>query len=249
VEVSIQGSPIYFEIPIFGGLLITETLVVTWVVMAILAGLCLWLTRGLTVTNVSKKQAVAEYLVSTAEKFVRGNMGEKFKHYVPFVAALFSLSVLSSLSSLFGFFAPTADLSTVLSWALLVFGLITYTKIKTHGFGGYLLGYTKPIAVLTPFNILGELATPISMGFRHFGNIVSGYVISTLIYASLAVASSMLFGWIPGAFGDVLGSIPLLSVGIPAALSLYFDWFASFMQAFIFCMLTTLYIANAAAEE
>ena len=99
--------------------------------------------------------------------------------------------------------------------------------------------------MLTPFNILSELATPISMAFRHFGNIVSGSVITALVYAALATASHALFSWLPGA----VGTISFLQVGVPAVLSVYFDLFSSFMQAFIFCMLTTLYIANAAEES
>ena len=130
-----------------------------------------------------------------------------------------------------------------------MFVLITATKIKTNGVGGYLKGYTQPIAVLTPFNIISEIATPISMAFRHFGNIVSGTVISTLIYAALGTASHALFGLLPGVVGDLLSQIPFLSVGIPAVFSLYFDWFSSFMQAFIFCMLTMMYIAAAADAD
>ena len=246
MNVEINGAPIYFEL--FGCIPITATLVVSWVIMIILTGLCIWLTRDLKVQNVSKRQAVAEFLVKTAEKFVNTNMGPKFAHYVPFVAALFCLSVFSSLSSLIGCFSPTADLSTTLAWAIVVFIMITATKIRTGGLGGYLLGFTKPIPVLTPFNVISECATPISMAFRHFGNIVSGMVISTLVYAALTLANQALFGLLPGLLGDILGSIPFLAVGVPAFLSLYFDWFSSFMQAFIFCMLTTLYIANAAEE-
>ena len=246
MNVEINGAPIYFEL--FGCIPITATMVVSWVIMIILTGLCIWLTRDLKVQNVSKRQAVAEFLVKTAEKFVNTNMGPKFAHYVPFVAALFCLSVFSSLSSLIGCFSPTADLSTTLAWAIVVFIMITATKIRTGSLGGYLLGFTKPIPVLTPFNVISECATPISMAFRHFGNIVSGMVISTLVYAALTLANQALFGLLPGLLGDILGSIPFLTVGVPAFLSLYFDWFSSFMQAFIFCMLTTLYIANAAEE-
>ena len=124
--------------------------------------------------------------------------------------------------------------------------MITGQKIKAGGVGGYLKGFTTPIAIMTPFNVLSELATPVSMACRHFGNILSGIVINGLIYAALALASSALLGLIPGVVGDVLSHIPILSVGIPAILSFYFDWFTGFMQAFIFCMLTTMYIANAA---
>lgn len=249
MEVTLNGAPIYFEIPILGGIPITATLVVTWVIMVLLTLFCVFLTRDLKVKDVSKRQAVAEFLVKTAENFVNNNMGPAFSRYVPFVAALFCLSLFSSLSSLLGCFSPTADLSTEIAWAVLVFVLITATKIKTNGVLGYAKGFTQPIPVLTPFNIISELATPVSMAFRHFGNIVSGYVISTLVYAALLAANRALFGLIPGAVGTILGAIPFLDVGIPAVLSLYFDWFSSFMQAFIFCMLTTMYIANAAEAD
>ena len=163
MNISVQGAPIYFTIPIFGGIPISATLVVTWLIMAIVTGLCLWLTHDMKVSNVSKRQAVAEFLVETARNFTVGNMGEKFAYFTPFVAALFTLSLLSNLISLVGLYSPTADLSTEAAWAVLVFALITYHKIKANGFGGYLKGFTQPIPVLTPFNILSEIATPISM--------------------------------------------------------------------------------------
>ena len=142
-------------------------------------------------------------------------------------------------------YPPTADLNTVAGWAILVFMLITYHKIKSAGFLGYLKGYTKPFALFTPFNVLSELGTPVSMTFRHFGNIVSGTVISTLVYAALASLSAVLFRWLPG----ILAKIPYLQIGLPAVLSIYFDLFSSCMQAFIFAMLTMLYIAGAAGKE
>lgn len=248
MEVSITGARIYFEIPILGGIPITETIVNSWLVMLAIIGLCLFLTHDLKVRNVSKRQVVAEMLVTTAQNFVHTNMGEKFAHYGPFVAALFASSLLSNLLSLIGMFPPTSDLSTTLAWAVLVFVLITATKIRTSGVLGYMKGFTQPIFVLTPFNILSELATPISMAFRHFGNIVSGGVISALVYAALASLSSLVLGLLPGVLGDILSHIPIFQVGIPAVLSVYFDLFSGFMQAFIFCMLTTLYIGNAAEE-
>lgn len=249
MNVDITGARIYFTIPVFGGIPISATIVNSFLVTLIILGTCIFLTRGLKVRAVSKRQVVAEFLVETAQNFVNGNMGEKFAYYSPFIAALFASSLLSSLLSLVGLFPPTSDLSTTMAWAVIVFVLITYTKIRTGGVGGYLKGFTKPIAVLTPFNILSELATPVSMAFRHFGNVVSGTVITSLVYAALATASHALFAWLPGAAGEILGAIPFLQVGIPAVLSVYFDLFSSFMQAFIFCMLTTLYIASAADED
>ena len=250
MEVDISGAKIFFtlpfDFPILGRLSITETLVVSWIVMALITGLCIWLTRDLKVENISKKQALAEMIVETANKFVIGNMGEKFRYMIPFVAALFATSVVSNLISLIGLRSPTADLSVEAGWAVVVFILITAQKIKGGGVLGYLKGFTQPIPLLTPFNILSELATPISMACRHFGNILSGLVIDTLIYGALAVASSALLGLIPGAVGRFLSHIPILDVGLPAITGVYFDWFSGCMQAFIFCMLTTMYIANAA---
>ena len=246
MNVNIQGAPIYFVIPIFGGIPITASLVVTWGVMLVLTLVCIWLTHDLKVKNISKRQAAAEFIVKTAENFVRSNMGEKWAHYTPFIASIFALSLCSRLASLVGLWSPTADVSTTMAWAIVVFVIITATKIRTNGIGGYLKGFCDPIFVMAPFNVLGEVFTPISMAFRHFGNIVSGTVITALVYAALVAANHALFGWLPGAVGEILGAIPFLTVGVPAVISLYFDWFGSFMQAFIFCMLTMMFIASAA---
>ncbi len=245
MKLEIRGAPIYFELPILGGIPITASLVVTWGVMIIVTCLCAWMTHDMKVRNISKKQAAAEKLYLLLEGLVLGNMGKKWMGYLPLVGALFSLSLGCSLASLLGLWAPTGDINTTMAWALVVFVLITYHKIKGNGLGGYLKSYTEPIFLMTPFNILGEVFTPVSMAFRHFGNIVSGYIIMSLIYAALVTVSSALFGLLPGVVGEVLGNIPILGVGIPAVISLYFDWFGSFIQAFIFCMLTMIFIATA----
>jgi F-type H+-transporting ATPase subunit a len=250
MNVTLNGPRILYVIPVLGGIPITETIVVSWLVMAIITGFCIWLTRDLRVENISRRQAVAEMLVETATKFTRNNMGgEKFDVFIPFVAALFSTSLVSNLISLVGIYSPTADLSTEAAWAVVVYIIINYYKIRVNGFGGYLKGFTQPIPLMTPFNILSDVATPISMACRHFGNILAGTVISTLIYSALTVASHALFSLLPGVLGDILGNIPFLTVGVPAVLGVYFDWFSGCMQAFIFCMLTTMFIGNAAAEE
>ena len=230
MELSVTGAKHLFTIPIFGGITITQTIVNTWIVMAVIVLGCIYLTRGLKVHPTSKRQIVAEIIVEFSTKFITGNMGSKFTSYVPFVTSLFLLSMLSNLSSLLGMFSPTADLSTEMAWALLVFVLITYHKLKANGLGGYFKGYTEPIFVLTPFNIISEIATPISMAFRHFGNIASGTVITTLVYGALAALSHFIIGWLPG----VLGQIPIFQLGLPAFLSIYFDLFYGCFQAFIF---------------
>ena len=233
MDVDITGAKILAEINVpflskyLGVWQLTETLVVSWIVMAIITITCIILTRNLKVENVSKRQAVAEWLVELVTNLVRDNTGgTKMDWLIPLVAALFSTSVISNLISLLGFRSPTADLMTELAWAIIVFILITANKIKSMGILGYLKDFTTPIFLMTPFNILGE--------------------VFALIYAALAVASSALFGLIPGAVGKVLASIPILDVGIPAIAGVYFDWFSGVMQAFIFTMLTIMFISQAA---
>ena len=251
MEIEITGARVFFTIPtgipILGDFPVTETLVVSWIVMLIITGLCIFLTRNLKVENISKRQAVAEWLVELVDNFVTENTGgkEQFRKLIPFVAALISTSAVSNLISLTGLRSPTADLSTEAAWAVVVFIMITVEKFKSMGFVGYWKAFTEPIFLMTPFNILSELATPVGMACRHFGNILSGIVINGLLYAALALVSSKLLGLIPGAVGHVLSQIPFLDVGIPAILSVYFDWFTGLMQAFIFSILTLQYINNA----
>lgn len=248
MNLEVTGAKVLFNIPIFGGIPVTETVVNTWIVMALIVGLCLFLTHGMQVHARTKRQVVAEYLVGMVRNMVKNNMGERFMHYVPFVGALFSLAMLSSLISMVGMFSPTGDLSTCVGWAVLVFVVITYYKIRTQHIGGYLKGFTQPVFIMTPLNMISEVATPISMAFRLFGNIASGSVVTLLLYGGLAALSSGILGLIPGAVGEVLSMIPIFQLGIPAILSIYFDLFTSVLQAFIFCMLTMMYIKLACEE-
>ena len=236
---------IHTDIPLLGDFKITQTLVMSWLVMALLSGLAFWLTRDLKVDNISKRQVVAEFLVETLDNFVHGTMGTHFDQYIPLVGTIFALSVTSNLISVLGFWSPTADLNTELAWAVVVFILITYHKLKANGLGGYLKGYLDPIFLMAPINVISELATPVSMACRHFGNILSGTVISTLLYWALASLSHVVFGWLPGA----LSQIQLFQIGLPALTGLYFDWFGGCIQAFIFCTLTTIFIKQAAGED
>lgn len=197
MEMSINGAKIlatFENVPLLGTVHITQTLVVSWLVMLIISVLCIWLGSGLKVTGISRKQAVAEMIVTSLIDFVHDKMGTEFDRYIPLVGTIFITSIVSNLISLVGIWSPTADLMTELGWALVVFVLITYHKVKASGIGGYLKGFLDPIFVMAPINVMSELFTPISMACRHFGNILSGTVISALIYGSLTAASYALFG-------------------------------------------------------
>ncbi|MBO4377418.1 MAG: F0F1 ATP synthase subunit A [Clostridia bacterium] len=243
--ISITGAMVYLTIPMpLQDLYITEAQVNSAAVIIALLGLCLYLTHGIAVVPNSKRQVVAEWVVEKVSNLVGENMGKRFMGFAPFVAAILGLSAFSSLSSMLGLFPPTSDMNIVAGWAILVFVLITHYKLK-GGLWPYIKGFFEPIPVFMPFNVIGEFATPISMSFRHYGNVLSGVVIATLVAHALQAVSKMLFGWLPG----ILGSFPFLRIGIPAVLSIYFDIFSGCMQAFIFAMLTMLYIATGAPAE
>lgn len=299
MDISINGARIlatFENVPLLGTVNITQTVVVGWVVMLIITALLAWLGSGLTVTGISRKQAVAEMIVNALLDFVHDNMGTDLDQYIPLVGTIFISSIVSNLISLIGLWSPTADLMTEFGWALVVFVIITYHKIKASGIGGYLKGFLDPIFVMAPINVMSEMFTPVSMACRHFGNILSGTVINGLLYAALAAASYalfgmlsanlpvgavllaagglllylrkakgkglpfMIFGWLfavlgvlgvlsalPG-IGGVFTTFPLLTVGLPAITSFYFDWFTGCIQAFIFCTLTTIFIKQATGD-
>lgn len=243
--ISISGAQIYFTISMpLMDLPITESQVNSLVVMIALLGLCLYLTRGLSVVPHTKRQAIAEMIVEKVQGLVDENMGPRFTGYAPFVAGIMGLSAFSSLACLLGLYAPTSDVNIIAGWAILVFILITYYKLQ-GGLLNYLKGFISPVPLFLPCNIIGEFAAPVSMSFRHYGNVLSGAVISTLVAYALQNLSRLLLGWLP----SFLGEIPFLQVGLPAILSLYFDIFSGLMQAFIFAMLTMLNISLNFPEE
>ena len=243
--IDITGAHVFFTIDLpFGGLPISEAQVNSWLVILSLFFFCLFLTHGLKTTNISKRQIAAEWIVEKVEGLVRSNMGEFFMGFGPFIAAILGLSACSSLLTLVGLFPPTSDINIVGGWALMTFFLITYYKFKA-GPWIYIRSFGEPVPFLAPLNIISEVATPISMAFRHYGNVLSGSIISVLIAALLTTLSQLIFGKLPG----VLGEFPFLRIGLPAILSVYFDLFSGGLQAFIFSMLTMLYVSGGFPED
>lgn len=243
--ITISGALVYFTIPMpLQNLPITEAQVNSALVIITIFFLCLYFTHGLSVKANLKRQLIAEWIVKQTQSLVKTNMSDYFADFAPFVAAIMGLSAFSSLLALIGMYAPTSDINIVGGWAILVFILITYYKMKC-GPIHYIKSFGDPVPLLSPLNIISEVATPISMAFRHYGNVLSGAVISVLVAAGLQGLSNMLLGWLPGFLGD----IPFLQIGIPAVLSVYFDLFSGCLQAFIFAMLTMLYVASGFPEE
>lgn len=239
-SIEITGAQIYRTISMpIQDLVITESQINSWLVMVAILGLCLFLTHGLSTRKAGVRQHVAEWIVETVDRLVQDSMGTYFMGFAPFVIAILSLSAFSSLVTLFGLYAPTSDLNVVAGWAVLVFVLITYYKFKC-GPLQYLKSFAEPVPFLAPLNIISEVATPVSMAFRHYGNVLSGSVISVLVAYALQALSNLVLGWLPG----VLGEFPFLQIGLPAVLSVYFDVFSGCLQAFIFAMLTMMYVSG-----
>ena len=289
MELDVTGAFIYFTIPVFGGIPITQTTVSSFLVTVFLIVASIRLGK-----NLKKRpdgiQVLVEKGVSMLYNMVGESMGEHNLHWAPFIGTIFLSSILGSFIGLTGFLrSSTADLSCVMVWALSVSIIIWYNNIKANGFLGWLKGFTEPIAVMTPMNIIGEIAQPVSMAFRHFGNVAGGGVITSILYVALSGASSALLnlvasnGYAVGAvllvagialliwnhqkkhkkrflilggacavigfFGllqaaGILSGVPVLAFGIPAVLSCYFDLFSGFVQAYVFTLLTMVYIGN-----
>lgn len=239
-DIAITGAQIFFTIPMpFQNLPITESQVNSTLVILSIVGLCLYMTHGIRAGVSTKRQLLAEWIVEKVDGLVHENMGDYFSSFSPFIASILALSAFSSLLSLFGLYAPTSDLNIVAGWAILVFILITYYKCKC-GLWYYIKSYGEPVKLLAPMNLISEVATPFSMAFRHYGNILSGSIVSVLIAAALQALSATVLGWLPG----VLGEFPFLRIGLPALLSIYFDVFSACLQAYIFAVLTMLYVSS-----
>lgn len=229
---TVNGALKSAEFELFGATFtLSESVVVEWIVVIILGVLFFVLGRNLKVRPTSRRQIIAEYIVATFTGMVNDSMGAKYKKYTPYISSLFCFSLCSSLMGLLGLRAPTADISVVGSWALITFVLVQRNKGKTGGVKGYFKSFVEPMPFMLPFNIIGEIANPMSQALRHFGNIVSGMVIGGLIYFALGSFASGVF-----------------SIGPPAVLSLYFDLFSSVVQAYIFVTLTMSYVAMAECD-
>ncbi len=243
--ITITGAMVFFTIPMpIQDFPITESQINSAIVLVTLFFFCLYITHGISEHIKLKRQHFAELIIEKVDGLVKENMGEYFKGFTPFIVAILALSALSSLLTLFGLYPPTSDINIVGGWAILVFFLITYYKMKC-GPLNYIKSFGDPVPFLAPLNIISEVATPISMAFRHYGNVLSGSVIGVLVATALGGLSSMLLGWLPGFLAD----IPLFQVGIPAVLSVYFDIFSGCLQAFIFAMLTMMYIGGGFPAE
>ena len=189
-----NGPKIYFTIPLFGGISITQTTVSSFVVMLLLCIAAVVLGKGLQ-KRPGRRQVLVEKGVTMLYDMVESTMGKHNSYWTPYIGALFLSSLCGTLIGMTGILrSATSDLSTTVTWALMTSVLCWACSIKRNGVGGWLKGFTEPVVVMTPMNIISEVAQPISMAFRHFGNIAGGGVLTSLLYTALASASAMVLG-------------------------------------------------------
>ncbi len=218
MNVNVTGPFIYFTIPIFGGIPITQTTVSSFIVTGLLIWLCLYLGKRLK-KRPDGVQVLVEKGITMMHNMVIDTMGAHNAHWTPFIITLFVSSICGSLIGMTGFLrSTTADLSTVIVWAVMVSVIIWYNNIKTNGFVGWLKGFMEPVVVMTPMNIISEIAQPISMAFRHFGNVAGGGVITSILYTALAGLSSAVISLVASSivmpFIVLAAAIALIAVGI-----------------------------------
>ena len=205
MNVNVTGPFVYFTIPIFGGIPITQTTVSSLVVTIILCAAAVILGKDLK-KRPDGKQVLVEKGIMMMHNMVVDTMGAHNAHWTPFIITIFLSSICGSLIGLTGFLrSSTADLSCTLTWAIMVSVIIWYNNIKNNGFLGWLKGFTEPVVVMTPMNIVSEIAQPISMAFRHFGNVAGGGVITSILYTALSMVSALVLnaitasGWLVSA--------------------------------------------------
>lgn len=211
----INGEPVGF----------TTTIINTWIVMAILIVFAIVVRLKLasfTDVPTTRFQNIIEAMVEAINNLVSSAMGEHSKKFAPFYGSMFIFVLLCNLTGLIGLRPPTADIATTFALSITTFIMIQGFAIATRKWG-YIKGFFEPFPFLFPINLFGEIATPISLSFRLFGNLIGGTIIMGLVYAALP---------------------PLLQLGLPSVLHIYFDIFAAALQSFIFVMLSMTFVSG-----
>ena len=205
---------------------ITDTIISTWIIMGVLITFAIVVRiklRNIQEVPTGLQNAV-EAIVELFDNYVRTTAGDKLMFLGNWFFTVFIFILLSNISGLFFLRPPTADWSMTVGIAIVTFALIQAMGIKYRK-GRYIKSYFEPMFLFLPINIIGELARPISISFRLFGNILAGLIMMQLLYSMAPVFTIF---------------------AIPAALHAYFDIFAGVLQTYIFVTLSLSFIAGAA---
>lgn len=209
-----------FTIPLFGGIDVNQSVVVTWCIMALLVVVALIMTSGMKVRNPGKKQIMIESFVVWIQNLTGDMLGEEAKEYVPYISTILIYLGISNVIGIFNISPPTRDLRVTVALALMSIVLIEAAAFKKKGPKRFLKSFAEPMAVVAPMNILELGIKPLSLCMRLFGNVFAAFVIMELVKMAVPIV-------------------------LPAALCLYFDLFDGLIQAYVFVFLTSLYIKEA----
>lgn len=204
-----------FTLPALGG--ISESVVVTWIIMAVLVIASIFLTRRLKVENPGKVQLVLESAVSWAHDFFEGIIGKENKRYIPYLITVLLFLGVSNTIALLGFKPPTKDLNVTAALAIMSMCLIEFSGIRKNGLKHWIKHFASPVPVVAPIMVLEVVIRPLSLCMRLFGNMLAGFVVMELLKTL----------------------VPLL---IPIPVSFYFDIFDGLLQAYVFVFLTALFM-------
>lgn len=208
-----------FTIPIFGGIPVPDSCVVTWLMMAVLVALSVILTHKLKKVPTGK-QCLLEIGITKLNDFFLGILGPHGKKYLPILETLIIYIGFSNIIGIFGFVPPTKDINVTAALAGIAIILIQLTSIIERGGIGWVKGFAKPMAIMIPINILELVTRPLSLCMRLFGNVLGAFVVMELIKICVPV-------------------------GLPVVFSLYFDIFDGLIQAYVFVFLTSLFMSEA----
>ena len=203
-----------------GGIGIYESVVVTWIIMAVVLLLSLILTRNLKVEHPGKRQLLLEQAVTSLEGITEGILGADGKRYAAYLTSVLMYLGIANLIGILGFKPPTKDLNVTAALAIMSIVLIEYAGIHQKGVKRWLKGFAEPIALVAPINVLELFIKPLSLCMRLFGNVLGAFVIMELIEY-------------------------IMPVGLPVVFSMYFDNFDGLIQAYVFVFLTGLFIKEA----
>lgn len=206
-----------FTIPVFGGIGVSESVVVTWIIMAAVILLSIIFVRNLSVENPGKKQLVLESAIGWIQDFFVGVMGKENKRYIPYLITVIFYLGISNIIGLFGFKPPTKDLNVTATLAIMSMFLIEYSGIHKNGLKHWVKHFAKPVPVVAPILVLEIIIRPLSLCMRLFGNVLGAFVIMELLKLVAPVL-------------------------VPIPFSFYFDIFDGFLQAYVFVFLTALFM-------
>ena len=204
-----------FTLPVLGG--ISESVVVTWIIMAVLVLASILLVRNLKVENPGKVQLALESAISWASDFFEGIIGKENRRYIPYLITVLLFLGVSNTIALLGFKPPTKDLNVTAALAIMSMCLIEFSGIRKNGLKHWVKHFASPVPVVAPIMILEVVIRPLSLCMRLFGNMLAGFVVMELL--------------------KIL--VPLL---IPIPVSFYFDIFDGLLQAYVFVFLTALFM-------